>query len=88
MLKYVSKLDKKQRFSFYLLVVQYFASNQNSHHVSSSHDRSEDKDLMCIKQEPCESLFPKLQAVGTPRDEVYLFECSISEGDMAQEDVL
>ena len=43
---------------------------------------------MCIKYEPCESLLPKLQAVGTPRDGVDLFECSISEGDMVQEDIL
>ena len=42
---------------------------------------------MCIKHGPCESLLPKLQAVGTPRDEVDLFECSISEGDLAQEDI-
>ena len=42
------------------------------HHVTSSHDRAENKDLMCI----------------TPRNEVDLFECSISEGDMAQEDTL
>ena len=43
---------------------------------------------MCIKHGPCESLLPKLKAVGTPRDEIDLFECSISEGDMAQVDVL
>ena len=43
---------------------------------------------MCIKHGPCESLLPKLQAVGTPRDEVDLFEHSISEGGMAQEDIL
>ena len=40
--------------------------------VSSRHDRSEDKYLMCI----------------TPRNEVDIFECSISEDDMAQEDIL
>ena len=70
------------------MVVQYFASNQNSHNVPSSHDRSEDKNLMCIEHGPCETRLPKLQAVGTPKDEVDLFECSISEGDMAQEDIL
>ena len=43
---------------------------------------------MCIKHGPCESLLPKLQTVGTPRVEVDLFECSISEGSMAQEDIL
>ena len=42
---------------------------------------------MCMKLGPCESLLPKLQAVGTPRDVVDLFECSISEGDMAEEDI-
>ena len=69
------------------MVVQYFASNQNSYHVSSSLVGTEDKDLMCIKHGPCESLLPKSQAVGTPRDEVNLFECSISEGDLALEDI-
>ena len=31
---------------------------------------------------------PKLQAVGSQRDEVDIFECSISGCDMAQEDIL
>ena len=44
--------------------------------------------LMFIKHWPRESLLPKLQAVDTPRDEVNAFECSISEGEMAQEDIL
>ena len=43
---------------------------------------------MCIKHGPCESLLPKLQAIGIPTHEVDLFECSISEGDMAKEDIL
>ena len=43
---------------------------------------------MCIEQGPCESFLPKFQVVGLPTDEVDLFECSISEGDMAQEDIL
>ena len=42
---------------------------------------------MCIKHGSCESLLPKLQAV-IPTDKVDLFECSISEGDMAEEDIL
>ena len=76
----IGKLEEKQRFSFNSWVVQFFASNQNSHHVSSSHNKSEEKDFMCIKHRP----LPKLQAVGTPRDEVDLVECLISEGNMAQ----
>ena len=43
---------------------------------------------MRIENGPCETLLPKLEAVGTPRDEVDFFECSISEGDIAQEDIL
>ena len=43
---------------------------------------------MCIEYVPCETLLPKLEAVGTPRDEVDFFECSISESDIAKEDIL
>ena len=43
---------------------------------------------MCIKHGPCASLLPKLQAVGTPRDVVDLFECSTSAGDVAKENIL
>ena len=31
---------------------------------------------------------PKLQAVGTQRDEGYPFECSIPDDDMTQENIL
>ena len=43
---------------------------------------------MCIEHGPCESLLPKLEAVGTPRDKVDFIEFSISERDIAQEDIL
>ena len=55
--------------------------------LSSTLDRSEDGNLLCIKHRPHKSLLSMLQAVRVKAKELDSFKCSITEEDMTQENI-
>ena len=54
----------------------------------SNLDGSEDDQITCIKHGPCQSLLTRSQAFDQDEEDTNPFECTtVSEGEMAQEDV-